>query len=92
MSVLLLIGIGALTGLTTVLFGFGGGFVTVPVIVWADGGLGPAAAHVAVATSSVVMAVNACIALLAKLYTGAGFPDAGRTLKETAEGARSSIG
>ena len=62
MSVLLLIGIGALTGLTTVLFGFGGGFVTVPVIVWADAGLGSAAAHVAVATSSVVMAVNACIA------------------------------
>ncbi len=31
-------------------------------------------------------AVNACIALLAKLYAGAGFPDAGRTLRETAEG------
>ena len=33
-------------------------------------------------------ATRACIALLAKLYTGAGFPDAGRTLRETAEGAR----
>ena len=32
-------------------------------------------------------AVRACLALLAKLYTGAGFPDAARTLKETAEGA-----
>ncbi len=32
-----------------------------------------------------VKAVNACIALLAKLYARAGFPDAGRTLKETAE-------
>ncbi|HSZ43504.1 MAG TPA: sulfite exporter TauE/SafE family protein [Trebonia sp.] len=61
----MLIAIGALTGLTTVLFGFGGGFVTVPVIVWADAGLGPAAAHVAVATSSVVMVVNACVATAA---------------------------
>jgi uncharacterized protein len=64
-SVLVLAGIGVLTGLTTVLFGFGGGFVTVPVIVWADAGLGPAAAHVAVATSSVVMVVNACVATAA---------------------------
>lgn len=37
-------------------------------------------------------AINACIALLAKLYTRAGFPDAGKTLRETAEGARSSSG
>lgn len=48
-----------------VLFGFGGGFVTVPVILWADAGLGAAAAHVAVATSSVVMVVNACVATAA---------------------------
>ena len=33
-------------------------------------------------------ATSACIALLSKLYTGAGFPDAARTLRETAEGAR----
>jgi hypothetical protein len=32
-------------------------------------------------------AVSASIALLAKLYAGAGYPDAARTLKETAEGA-----
>jgi hypothetical protein len=32
-------------------------------------------------------AIGACIALLAKLYASAGFPDAARTLKETAEGA-----
>src|SRR5690606_10939440 len=32
-TILVLVLIGALTGLTTVLFGFGGGFVTVPVIV-----------------------------------------------------------
>jgi hypothetical protein len=64
-SVLVLVGIGVVTGLTTVLFGFGGGFATVPVIVWADAGLGPAAAHVAVATSSVVMVVNAGVATAA---------------------------
>jgi hypothetical protein len=33
-------------------------------------------------------AIRACIALLAKLYAGAGFPDAARTLRETAESAR----
>ncbi|WP_067134731.1 sulfite exporter TauE/SafE family protein [Microtetraspora malaysiensis] len=65
MSVLVLAGIGLLTGLTTVLFGFGGGFVTVPVIVWADARLGADAAHVAVATSAVVMIVNACVATVA---------------------------
>ncbi len=32
-------------------------------------------------------AVGACIALLSKLYAGAGFPDAAKTLMETAEGA-----
>ncbi|MGI5489981.1 sulfite exporter TauE/SafE family protein [Microtetraspora malaysiensis] len=65
MSVLVLAGIGLLTGLTTVLFGFGGGFVTVPVIVWADARLGADAAHVAVATSAVVMIFNACVATVA---------------------------
>jgi uncharacterized membrane protein YfcA len=64
-SIVILVGIGVLAGLTTVLFGFGGGFVTVPVVGWADGGLGSAAAHVAVATSSVVMVVNACVATAA---------------------------
>ncbi|MFB9836284.1 sulfite exporter TauE/SafE family protein [Actinoallomurus acaciae] len=65
MSVFMLVGIGLVTGLTTVLFGFGGGFVTVPVIVWADAGLGADAAHVAVATSTVVMVVNAGVATAA---------------------------
>lgn len=65
MNISILFGIGILAGLTTVLFGFGGGFVTVPVVGWADGGLGSAAAHVAVATSSVVMVVNACVATAA---------------------------
>lgn len=64
-TVLVLAGIGLLTGLTTVLFGFGGGFVTVPVIVWADARLGADAAHVAVATSAVVMIVNAFTATVA---------------------------
>ncbi|MEU5694332.1 TSUP family transporter [Actinosynnema sp. NPDC020468] len=58
----LLIGVGVLTGVTTVVFGFGGGFVTVPVVVWANARLGDAAPVTAVATSAVVMVVNAAIA------------------------------
>ncbi|MFE2163517.1 sulfite exporter TauE/SafE family protein [Streptomyces sp. NPDC059447] len=58
-ALVVLVVIGALTGLTTVLFGFGGGFVTVPVIIWADAAAGPAAATVAVATSSLVMVASA---------------------------------
>ncbi|MEW2703473.1 sulfite exporter TauE/SafE family protein [Streptomyces koyangensis] len=59
MDLLVLLGVGLLTGTTTVLFGFGGGFVTVPVVVWADSALGGDATRVAVATSVVVMVVNA---------------------------------
>ncbi|MBQ0826172.1 sulfite exporter TauE/SafE family protein [Streptomyces tagetis] len=59
MDLALLLGIGVLTGVTTVLFGFGGGFVTVPVVMWVDAGLGPDAMRVATATSAVVMVVNA---------------------------------
>ncbi|MEI3847098.1 MULTISPECIES: sulfite exporter TauE/SafE family protein [unclassified Microbacterium] len=62
MIVLSLVLIGVITGLTTVLFGFGGGFVTVPVIVWADAVVGPQAGTVAIATSAVVMVVNASVA------------------------------
>lgn len=65
MDVLVLVVIGVLTGLTTVLFGFGGGFVTVPVIMWVDGVLGAAAPEVAVATSAVVMVVSAAAATAA---------------------------
>ena len=54
-----LLGIGLLTGVTTVLFGFGGGFVAVPVVVWADAALGADAMRVATATSTLVMVVNA---------------------------------
>ncbi|MFF8682959.1 TSUP family transporter [Streptomyces sp. NPDC015237] len=59
MDLLALLGIGLLTGVTTVLFGFGGGFVAVPVVVWADSALGADAIRVATATSAVVMVVNA---------------------------------
>ncbi|MEU4659186.1 sulfite exporter TauE/SafE family protein [Streptomyces sp. NPDC023723] len=59
MSLVVLVGIGVLTGLTTVLFGFGGGFVAVPVVVWADAALGADAMRVATATSALVMVVNA---------------------------------
>lgn len=62
MDVVTLLGIGLLTGLTTVLFGFGGGFVTVPVVVWADSALGADAMRVATATSALVMVVNAGLA------------------------------
>ncbi|MGW3208149.1 TSUP family transporter [Streptomyces sp. NPDC001135] len=59
MNDLALLGIGLLTGVTTVLFGFGGGFVAVPVVVWADTALGADAIRVATATSALVMLVNA---------------------------------
>ncbi|MFI1093855.1 sulfite exporter TauE/SafE family protein [Streptomyces sp. NPDC020917] len=58
MTLLVLFCIGVLTGLTTVLFGFGGGFVAVPVVVWADASLGADALRVATATSLAVMVVN----------------------------------
>ncbi|WP_285801962.1 hypothetical protein [Streptomyces sp. McG2] len=49
MDLLVLLGVGLLTGTTTVLFGFGGGFVTVPVVVWADSALGGEATLLALA-------------------------------------------
>lgn len=65
MDLLFLVLVGLVTGVTTVLFGFGGGFVTVPVIMWVDASLGESAAVVAVATSAAVMVVNAAVATLA---------------------------
>ncbi|MCC5474693.1 sulfite exporter TauE/SafE family protein [Streptomyces barringtoniae] len=62
MDFLALLGIGLLTGVTTVLFGFGGGFVAVPVVVWANAPLGTDAMRVATATSALVMLVNAAFA------------------------------
>ncbi|MBX8686534.1 TSUP family transporter [Mycobacterium sp. 20091114027_K0903767] len=58
----ILVVVGALSGVTTVLFGFGGGFVTVPVIVWADAELGAEAMRTAVATSAVVVFAASAIA------------------------------
>ncbi|MEU8636157.1 sulfite exporter TauE/SafE family protein [Amycolatopsis sp. NPDC048633] len=53
----ILFGLGILSGVTTALFGFGGGFVTVPVV-YAVAARGPDAMHVAVGTSAAVMLVN----------------------------------
>ncbi|MEU5950771.1 sulfite exporter TauE/SafE family protein [Streptomyces sp. NPDC047525] len=62
MDFVMLTGVGLLTGVTTVLFGFGGGFVAVPVVAWADAALGGDAMRVATATSALVMVVNAAFA------------------------------
>ncbi|WP_426233880.1 sulfite exporter TauE/SafE family protein [Pseudomonas sp. TWP3-2] len=60
---------GCLTGVTAVLFGFGGGFVVVPLLYrmlsashGADDPIGQSTMHIAVATSTCVMIVNALIA------------------------------
>lgn len=67
----LLLLFGVLAGLTTVLFGFGGGFVVVPVLYLVllgtygvDGEVGHAAMHIAVATSTCVMIFGAGMATL----------------------------
>ena len=62
MNEALLVLIGVSSGVTTVLFGFGGGFITVPVMVWVNSSLGGDAPTVAVATSSAVMVINAAVA------------------------------
>lgn len=69
--VLLLLAVGVATGVTTVLFGFGGGFVTVPAVYAAVNlASGTDAMHVAVATSTVVMIVNASLATIASARRG----------------------
>ncbi|MBS9533056.1 sulfite exporter TauE/SafE family protein [Mycobacterium sp. M1] len=70
-TVAVLLVVGCLIGVTTVLFGFGGGFVTVPAVyaaVQATGG--PDAMHTAVATSTAVMIVNASVATLSSVRHG----------------------
>lgn len=69
MFYLLLTLFGCLTGITAVLFGFGGGFVVVPLLYrmlsashGADDPVGQSAMHIAVATSTCVMIINALIA------------------------------
>nr|WP_314643117.1 sulfite exporter TauE/SafE family protein [uncultured Pseudomonas sp.] len=69
MFYLLLAFFGCVTGVTAVLFGFGGGFVVVPLLYrilmashGADDPVSQSAMHIAVATSTCVMIVNALIA------------------------------
>jgi len=69
MFYLLLALFGCMTGTSAVLFGFGGGFVVVPLLYWmllasqgADSAAGQSAMHIAVATSTCVMIVNALVA------------------------------
>ncbi|MCP1497481.1 putative membrane protein YfcA [Pseudomonas migulae] len=69
MFYLLLTLFGCMTGITAVLFGFGGGFVVVPLLyrmLIASHGtndlIGQSAMHIAVATSTCVMIVNALVA------------------------------
>ncbi len=70
-SFLVLFCFGCLTGITTVLFGFGGGFVTVPVVFgFVVATSGSEAMHVAVATSTAVMIVNSVSATLAQARAG----------------------
>lgn len=66
---LVLAAFGGLAGVTTVLFGFGGGFVVVPLLYrtlvlthGVDSAVGRAAMHIAVATSTCVMIVSAWLA------------------------------
>ncbi|WOC13316.1 sulfite exporter TauE/SafE family protein [Gordonia sp. MP11Mi] len=62
MLLLVLFLVGLAVGVTTVLFGFGGGFVTVPIILLVDAATGPDALRIATATSALVMVVNAAVA------------------------------
>ena len=72
MSLYLLLAVcGCLTGITTVLFGFGGGFVVVPLLYRllsqlnaADSAIGRSAMQIAVATSTCVMIFGAFLATL----------------------------
>lgn len=69
MFYLLLALFSCMTGVTAVLFGFGGGFVVVPLLYrlllaghGGDNAIGQSAMHIAVATSTCVMIVNALVA------------------------------
>lgn len=89
MSLLILAAFGCLTGVTTVLFGFGGGFVVVPLVYHvliaghAPGQPGyDSAMQIAVATSTAVMVISASMATFkqhraAKLVRGYIWPLAG---------------
>ncbi len=63
--ILLVLFTGFLTGITTLVFGFGGGFVVVPFVyhvVSSSGDHADQAMHIAVATSAAVMILNASYA------------------------------
>jgi uncharacterized membrane protein YfcA len=89
MSLLILAAFGCLTGVTTVLFGFGGGFVVVPLVYnlllsgHSPGEAGyDSAMQIAVATSTAVMAISASMATFkqhraSKLVRGYIWPLAG---------------
>ncbi len=69
--ILWLISFGLISGITTWLFGFGGGFVTVPLLytliltLWAGDSLaGEHAMQIAVATSALIMLFSAIITTL----------------------------
>jgi uncharacterized membrane protein YfcA len=64
-----LFGLGILSGVTTALFGFGGGFVTVPVV-YAVAARGPEPMHVAAGTSAAVMLVNSLGATVTVVRAG----------------------
>ncbi|SEI45666.1 sulfite exporter TauE/SafE family protein [Pseudomonas sp. NFR16] len=77
MSLLLLAVLGCMTGVTTVLFGFGGGFVVVPLVyhlVMSSHAPGEAgcdnAMQIAVATSTAVMVVSAWVATVRQRRAG----------------------
>ncbi|MHC8318222.1 sulfite exporter TauE/SafE family protein [Pseudomonas sp. LB3P31] len=77
MFYLLLTLFGCMTGVTAVLFGFGGGFVVVPLLYrllmashGADDPIGQSAMHIAVATSTCVMIVNALVATAKHRHAG----------------------
>lgn len=72
---LLLLAVGCITGITTVMFGFGGGFITVPAVYAAiaatgGGSHGGHAMHVAIATSTAVIVVNSLAATIASARLG----------------------
>ncbi|HGM6322950.1 TPA: sulfite exporter TauE/SafE family protein [Serratia marcescens] len=72
-EMLIVLGAGFLTGITTILFGFGGGFVVVPFVyhlISASGEQPGQAMHIAVATSTAVMILNAGYATLTNWRSG----------------------
>ncbi|WP_413721741.1 sulfite exporter TauE/SafE family protein [Sodalis sp. RH24] len=72
-EIIIILAAGLLTGITTIMFGFGGGFVVVPFVyhlVSATPGLSHEAMHIAVATSTAVMVVNSGYATIMQWRAG----------------------